>query len=98
MTLVFQERASKRNLDPYTQYCVKLQQEEANMASNLAINDTLLNAAFEIGGYSSKKETVNTALQEFIQRRKSEELIQLFGTIEYDADYDYKKLRAREQK
>lgn len=69
-----------------------------NITSNLAINDTLLNAAFELGGYSSKKETVNTALQEFIQRRKSEELMQLFGTIEYDADYDYKKLRVREQK
>ena len=25
------------------------------MASNLAINKTLLNAAFELGGYSSKK-------------------------------------------
>ncbi|MBR2363049.1 MAG: type II toxin-antitoxin system VapB family antitoxin [Spirochaetaceae bacterium] len=67
------------------------------MTSNLAINDTLLNAAFELGGYSSKKESVNTALQEFIQRRKSEELMQLFGTIEYDADYDYKKLQAREK-
>ena len=68
------------------------------MASNLAINDNLLNNAFKIGGYSSKKETVNTALQEFIQRRKSEELINLFGTVEYDADYDYKKLRARNAK
>lgn len=65
------------------------------MASNLEINEDLLSNAFLIGGYSSKKETVNTALQEFIQRRKSEELIQLFGTVEYDADYDYKKLRAR---
>ncbi len=65
------------------------------MASNLAINEELLNNAFLIGGYSSKREMVNTALQEFIQRRKSEELIQLFGTVEYDADYDYKKIRAR---
>ena len=68
------------------------------MASNLSINENLLNNAFLIGGYSSKKETVNTALQEFIQRRKSEELISLFGTIEYDSDYDYKKLRARQSK
>ena len=68
------------------------------MASNLAINETLLNNAFLIGGYSSKKEAVNTALQEFIQRRKSEELIKLFGTVEYAPDYDYKKLRARDSK
>ncbi len=65
------------------------------MATNLAINDTLLETAYEIGGFSSKKETVNTALEEFIQRRKSEELIKMFGTVEYDSDYDYKKMRRR---
>ena len=65
------------------------------MATNLAINDTLLETAYEIGGFSSKKETVNTALEEFIQRRKSEELIKMFGTIKYDSDYDYKKMRRR---
>ena len=53
------------------------------MATNLAINEELLNTAYKIGGYSTKKETVNTALEEFIERRKSEELIQLFGKIEY---------------
>lgn len=65
------------------------------MAINLAINETLLETAYKIGGYKSKKETVNTALEEFIQKRKSEELIKLFGQIEYDSDYDYKKLRAK---
>lgn len=65
------------------------------MATNLAINPQLLELAYEIGGYATKKETVNTALKEFIQRRKSEELIQLFGSIEYDPEYDYKKMRQR---
>ena len=66
------------------------------MATNLAISETLLEtAAYKIGGYRSKKETVNTALKEFIQRRQSEELIQIFGQIEYDSDYDYKKMRSR---
>ena len=51
--------------------------------------------AYEIGGCDTKKETVNTALKEFIQRRKSEELIQLLGSIEYDPKYDYKKMRQR---
>ena len=68
------------------------------MASNLTINETLLNNGFLIGGYSSKKKSVNTALLKFIQRRKSEELVNLFGTVEYDPDYDYKKLRARDSK
>ena len=65
------------------------------MATNLAINDDLLKSALEIGGYKSKKDTVNAALEEFIQRRKSEDVIGLFGKFEYDATYDYKKLRSR---
>jgi len=35
------------------------------MATNLAIDDRLLNKALEIGGYKSKKDTVNAALVEF---------------------------------
>ena len=65
------------------------------MATNLAINPQLLELAYEISGCDTKKETVNTALKEFIQRRKSEELIQLLGSIEYDPKYDYKKMRQR---
>ena len=65
------------------------------MATNLAIDDTLLEKALEIGGYRSKKDTVNAALEEFIKRRNAKEFINLFGTIEYDSSYDYKKMRSR---
>ncbi len=65
------------------------------MATNLAINDDLLKNALEIGGYKSKKDTVNAALEEFIQRRRSEDVISLFGKVEYDEMYDYKQLRNR---
>ena len=65
------------------------------MATNLAINDVLLEKALEIGGYKSKKDTVNAALEEFIKRRKAMEIVNLFGTIEYDKSYDYKKMRTR---
>ncbi|WP_304224086.1 type II toxin-antitoxin system VapB family antitoxin [Gracilinema caldarium] len=65
------------------------------MATNLAINDELLNYALKIGGFRTKKDTVNAALEEFIQKRKAEDLIQLFGKVEYDSDYDYKALRNR---
>lgn len=58
------------------------------MATNLAIDDRLLNEALEIGGYKSKKDTVNAALNEFIKRRKTNDLINIFGTIEYDQSYD----------
>ena len=65
------------------------------MATNLAIDDKLLVAAQGIAGIKTKKETVNLALKEFIQRRKQEEIIDLFGSFEIDDDYDYKQLRNR---
>ena len=43
----------------------------------------------------TKKDTVNLALKEFVQRRQQEELLDMFGTVEYDKDYDYKELRTR---
>jgi len=66
------------------------------MATNLAINDQLLNRALELGGYKSKKDTVNAALEEFIQRRKAEDLINLFGNVDYEPSYDYKSMRNRQ--
>ena len=63
------------------------------MPSNLAIDDELLGLAQHISGLKTKKETVNLALREFVRRRKQEEIIDLFGTVEYDSSYDYKELR-----
>ena len=65
------------------------------MATNLAINEELLNKALEISGLKTKKETVNLALKEFINRRKQMEIIDLFGKMDPDPDYDYKKGRTR---
>jgi Arc/MetJ family transcription regulator len=38
------------------------------MATNLAIDDRLLNEALRIGGRKTKKATVTEALEEYIQR------------------------------
>ncbi len=65
------------------------------MATNLAINKELLQEALAVGGLKTKKETVNIALKEFINRRKQIEILSLFGTMEPDSDYDYKKERYR---
>lgn len=45
------------------------------MATNLAIEEALLNTALETGGLKTKKETVNLALKEFIQRRKQQRMV-----------------------
>ena len=63
------------------------------MATNLAIDNTLLKTAQSIANLKTKKDTVNLALKEFIQRREQAKIIDLFGTVEYDESYDYKKQR-----
>lgn len=63
------------------------------MASNLSIDDSLLVLTQNVAGL--KRKTVNLALKDFVQRRKQQEVLDLFGTIDYDKDYDYKELRAR---
>ena len=63
------------------------------MATNLSIDPELLNTAFRISGKKTKRETVDLALQEFITKREVAGIIDLFGKIEYDKDYDYKKGR-----
>ena len=65
------------------------------MATNLSIDHKLLLQAQEIAGIKTKKDTVNLALKEFIQRRKQEEIIGLFGGVAYDEDYNYKAMRTR---
>ena len=63
------------------------------MATNLAIDDRLINEARRIGKHKTKKEAVTAALDEYIRRRKQLEILKLFGTIDYDPTYDYKKMR-----
>lgn len=65
------------------------------MPTNLAIDDALLEEAQKIGGHRTKKATVTEALEEYIQRRKQTGILSLFGTVELDPKYDYKKQRRR---
>ncbi len=67
----------------------------SHMATNLAIDDKLLEEALCIGGHRTKKATVTEALEEYIQRRKQTRVLELFGHIDFDPKYDYKKARWR---
>jgi Arc/MetJ family transcription regulator len=66
-----------------------------HMATNLAIDDRLLEEARKIGGQKTKRATVTEALHEYIQRRKQRQILELFGKIDWDAKHDYKKQRRR---
>ncbi len=65
------------------------------MATNLAIDNKLLHEALRMSGLKTKKDTVNLALKEFVNRRKQLEIINIFGKMDPDPDYDYKKGRTR---
>ena len=65
------------------------------MATNLSIDDRLLEEARRLGGQRTKKATVTEALREYIQHRKQAKILELFGTIEFDPKYDYKKQRRK---
>ena len=66
------------------------------MATNLAIDPGLLDRALAVSGQRTKKAVVTTALEEFIARREQRRLLDLFGTLEWDPDFDYKAERSRD--
>ena len=65
------------------------------MATKLSIDPELLDKALKVGGEKTKKATVNRALREFIARREQERLLGLFGKLDWDEEYDYKRERTR---
>ncbi len=65
------------------------------MATNLDLDDRLIEAARRSGGHRTKKEAVTAALQEYVQHRRRLALLELAGTIEFDPGFNYKRERRR---
>jgi Arc/MetJ family transcription regulator len=65
------------------------------MATNLQIDDKLILRAVRLGGHKTKKDAVSKALIEYIQHFEQEKILSMFGTVEYDPQYDYKEQRRR---
>ena len=65
------------------------------MATNLALEDKLINEARRIGKHKSKKDAVNAALRDYIRSHKRLKLLDWIGKVEYYDDYDYKAQRNR---
>ncbi len=65
------------------------------MATNLAIDDKLIEEAKRIGRHKTKRETVTVALSEYIQKRRQHDMIEMFGKVDIDPNYDYKDQRRR---
>jgi Arc/MetJ family transcription regulator len=65
------------------------------MATNLSLDPELLEKALKVSGEKTKKAAVTKALMEFISRREQRRILELFGTLEWDEEYNYKKERSR---
>jgi Arc/MetJ family transcription regulator len=63
------------------------------MATNLQIDDKLIQKAVSLGGHKTKKAAVSKALIEYIQNLEQDKIVSMFGTVDYDVEYDYKKQR-----
>ncbi len=70
--------------------------DDWHMATNLAIDQDLLDRAVAVSGERTKTAAVKRALEEFIARRQQGKIVDLFGTLEWDPKYDYKTARSRD--
>ena len=66
------------------------------MLRELVLDDQLIREAKEAGRHKTEAEAVTAALREYINRRRRQQIITLFGTIDYDPGYDYKDQRRRQ--
>ncbi|AIE84863.1 type II toxin-antitoxin system VapB family antitoxin [Fimbriimonas ginsengisoli] len=65
------------------------------MATNLKIEDALLNEALRVSGFRTKRETVNEALREYVTKRRQREVLELEGQIDFDPADELTKQRKR---
>ena len=67
------------------------------MATNLALDDKLIEQAVSLGNHKTKREAVTAALEEYIRQRKRLGILEMFGKVDYHPDYDHKELRKRKR-
>ena len=48
-----------------------------------------------MGSHKTKQAAVNQALKEYVQHLEQAKILNLFGAIDYDPDYDYKVQRRK---
>jgi Arc/MetJ family transcription regulator len=65
------------------------------MATNLQLEDWLIERAVKLGKHKTKRAAVTQALKEYIEHLEQQNILALFGNVEYDPEFDYKKQRKR---
>lgn len=65
------------------------------MATNLDLDDRLIMEAVALGNHRTKREAVTEALEEYVRHLRQGRVLELFGKIDFQPEYDYKNQRAR---
>jgi Arc/MetJ family transcription regulator len=63
------------------------------MRTNIDIDDKVMEQAFSVSTFKTKREIVEQALKEFVRSRTHKDLAELRGKIRFAEDYDYKAAR-----
>ncbi len=66
------------------------------MATNLQLDDRLIAEAATLGKHRTKKEAVTQALTDYVRHLRQERILDMFGSVDFDPTYDYKRQRAKE--
>ncbi|MBX7253911.1 MAG: type II toxin-antitoxin system VapB family antitoxin [Candidatus Promineofilum sp.] len=61
------------------------------------LNDRLVAEARQLGHHMTAAAAVEAALEEYITRQRRRAILDLFGTIDYNPEYDYKAQRRYER-
>jgi Arc/MetJ family transcription regulator len=67
------------------------------MRTNIVLDDQLVKEAFSYSSnIKTKRELIEVALKEYVSSRKVKDLRDLRGKIQFDENYDHKKMRTGE--
>ena len=65
------------------------------MVTNLQLDGRLIAEAARLGKHRTKEEAVTQALTEYVQNLRQEGILDLFGSVDFDPSYDYKRQRSK---
>jgi Arc/MetJ family transcription regulator len=70
-------------------------EEVMTLATNLQLDDKLIERAVKLGKHKTKRAAVTQALKDYVEHLEQQKLLALFGNLEYDPEYDYKRQRKK---
>jgi Arc/MetJ family transcription regulator len=65
------------------------------MPTSVKLNDKMVEQAVKLGRFKTKQQALNAALKEFVERHNRLRILELAGKIDFDPQWDYKKMRVK---